>query len=1764
VRELCSAAARCAVNIENCKVTFSSGTSVYASGSAGAAVGSINTSSSASISGVQVSADEGIALSVTSSSGSAGGVVGSVKASSFELSDTYAVGGGDYDSISGAVHAGGLAGTVEVSTLNVDLSYASSYIKAGSGAAGGLVGYMSVTSSGSIIDTYVGGRTKYDAGSAEGTAASSYYDAVTTDGSQGRYNVISGGASYGAGGFIGVIASGSSVSVTDSYTTASAYSSAGGSAGGFIGTAASTSASINYCYSTGLVGSTTVSKAGCFIGLDSGVSATGNYYLSGINKSVTAASGTASAKNSSATAAGTGTSGSPFAGTSTVDSSTYNTMLSSLSYTFTSAAGLTHVGDWPIAGGGANIKVSVYWADRYYDSNGSSTDTFYDQKWKTSDYMSVTAQLWSYTSGSTEGTLVDSITFPTEEGKWDSGETWYDLPETDSEGNALSYVVRELYAVEYKDENKFYLNDTTGTIAEKNYLVYYTTQADPDEEDTTLWTIANVREYVNIYGELKWIDLDDSKRPEEVVLYVVRDNGVKVAYVANTRTILFAEDHVFRKDGLWPDNTDPDPSSYSRDLTYDGNTVENWSYDNTNGEWEFDFGYFQMRQSSDNYLYEYTVRQNPILVDGNQWYTTYANPYDDNVYHIEIENDVCFYVFYMTGATIEDSVIMTQEYKLTKNENSNATTYTATVISTKGVEYDVQVDGMNIVGWVEIEHVDDDDATVYAYNMNYQTRSSNSEEYYVDHDMTLVPVYAYSCTITYETCIPDVYVDAQVYAKGATTEAPEDPVYTDDYIFEGWYTSNDENADDYELYTFGQAINEDITLYAKWTTDKYASYTVIVWQQSASDWSPMMNSTLYKATGKYAQEENTYELYSYNYYDGDDETLDSNHRVRPFSSVQSLMDSVLISGQKEYSGLSIQGLYYASCDKNSVYFKSDGSTIINVYYDRYKFNIVFNGYYDSDSNLQTLFKDAGLVNGTTGKLTELKYVSNDKLSYADKRYESVTLKRDDDTFYGTISKESKTETQSVWVSGYWNYYEDNNGSYVYSDRLGQYRDRRRDDRGPYYSRTWVGGHYEDQEVETITYYFNATDGNKYVISKDDYGWAYYNKGGAQCNIYDSREEQVYYSQISYSYYNLDECITYSMTVHYTVTGTEYYFEYDSDGDGEITDDEKYYVSSYDGRIYSEDFSTYLYYYYNYKYNTIDYSYIRGYKGYTLYIYVTDPNASYKITFEGTEYDVKKTSDGYAYVTIGDTDYMLLSSMNNTSASYIRYAKLDQYKNSTIYYCYEYEVDLSYTTYYGLYGQALSTYEYKGKMLYPWPDSIAWNYTGSSTGLSFLGAFLSEEADLDTTSKTYTLSLTKNGTPGSQIYVYFCKQDINGNGTYTDSRDNSVTYNISNFAGYNSDWGINFSLSEKYEGYSLYSYSFDGVNWYEADTSVTVSLSRNGHNKLYIGFRCNTYEFSFVTGLNGDGEKNFTTDIFYGDTFSQYKGFPIMIGGSEITEYAADNGYTAKPHTSTDGWYLNTAGTIKASQIEEIYFPGSTLQSATQYVKGNEVLITELKIKDSSGNVTTEYIDASGKLFLGWYKDPAGAKEFDFDAIMPSANIVVYGVWQMPKVTISFASAPAYEGDTFTLNIDVYEDQVITVNSTNELRKPNTNPVRDDYRFMGWYVLNDDGEYVTAGFANPYTEDTTIYACWRSLESGYTMTYVVGGSTTVVVDTTTYMNGASARIKNYLPDDETIAEYGEFIGWNTKEDGTGEAYYPGLTYTFSNSNVTLYAQFAQED
>lgn len=74
-------------------------------------------------------------------------------------------------------------------------------------------------------------------------------------------------------------------------------------------------------------------------------------------------------------------------------------------------------------------------------------------------------------------------------------------------------------------------------------------------------------------------------------------------------------------------------------------------------------------------------------------------------------------------------------------------------------------------------------------------------------------------TVTFNTKGYGITPESQVIDVGGTAQEPSEP-YAEDFIFEGWYT-------DFECtiaFDFSTSINEDITLYAKWTPVTY--YTV--------------------------------------------------------------------------------------------------------------------------------------------------------------------------------------------------------------------------------------------------------------------------------------------------------------------------------------------------------------------------------------------------------------------------------------------------------------------------------------------------------------------------------------------------------------------------------------------------------------------------------------------------------------------------------------------------------------------------------------------------------------------------------------------------------------------------------------------------------------------------------------------------------------------------------------------------------------------------
>lgn len=112
------------------------------------------------------------------------------------------------------------------------------------------------------------------------------------------------------------------------------------------------------------------------------------------------------------------------------------------------------------------------------------------------------------------------------------------------------------------------------------------------------------------------------------------------------------------------------------------------------------------------------------------------------------------------------------------------------------------------------------------------------------------------------------------------------------------------------------------------------------------------------------------------------------------------------------------------------------------------------------------------------------------------------------------------------------------------------------------------------------------------------------------------------------------------------------------------------------------------------------------------------------------------------------------------------------------------------------------------------------------------------------------------------------------------------------------------------------------------------------------------------------------------------------------------------------------------------------------------------------------------------------------------------------------------------------------------------PTKSEHVFEGWYTNEN---YSGNSCPNVYipTSDITLYAKWRRIP--YTVTF-----------SSNYESGESNS--SYIPsgDSINIAEAPNrigytFVSWNTKADGTGISYNPGVPYTVTG-NITFYAQW----
>lgn len=190
-------------------------------------------------------------------------------------------------------------------------------------------------------------------------------------------------------------------------------------------------------------------------------------------------------------------------------------------------------------------------------------------------------------------------------------------------------------------------------------------------------------------------------------------------------------------------------------------------------------------------------------------------------------------------------------------------------ISTEGVTYPVGNE-QSIIGWK-----DESDKTVSSVKLEHK-------------DVTLTAIVANGHWITYDSQGGTYVAPAFVKGNGTTTAptAPTRPGYT----FRHWSAAVGGAA-----FTFGQPLDQALTLHAVWTANTDTRYTVIHWQENADD-----------------------DEYSY---------AESETKTGATGAQTS-------AAAKSYTGFTVQTIAQQT-------IAGDGSTIVNVYYKRNTYTLTF-------------------------------------------------------------------------------------------------------------------------------------------------------------------------------------------------------------------------------------------------------------------------------------------------------------------------------------------------------------------------------------------------------------------------------------------------------------------------------------------------------------------------------------------------------------------------------------------------------------------------------------------------------------------------------------------------------------------------------------------------------------------------------------------------------------------------------------------------------
>ena len=246
-----------------------------------------------------------------------------------------------------------------------------------------------------------------------------------------------------------------------------------------------------------------------------------------------------------------------------------------------------------------------------------------------------------------------------------------------------------------------------------------------------------------------------------------------------------------------------------------------------------------------------------------------------------------------------------------------------------------------------------------------------------------------------------------------------------------------------------------------------------------------------------------------------------------------------------------------------------------------------------------------------------------------------------------------------------------------------------------------------------------------------------------------------------------------------------------------------------------------------------------------------------------------------------------------------------------------------------------------------------------------------------------------------------------------------------------------------------------------------------------------------------------------------------------------------------GSSYSSGGSIVITKNTELYAQWSENNiTVTYHANGGERAPAGTTEKYSKGvTITYDIPTRTGYTFIGWNTRPDGTGTNYNGGNVVQEDLTLYAQWKADTISVTYNQNDGSNK----------ENIVVEGNASQGIAVKSEVPVREGYIFTGWNTAQD-GSGASYSEGTILYQNTILYAQWKKMIT-YTLTYDVQGGYFKGAVTEKYVSGTIAVVTSEKP----LKDGYTFIGWNTKEDGSGEMYMGDSAVTI-NGNITLYAQW----